>query len=478
MPIKNKQGSLYAILGSGGLGVAVAKELEGHDVSLLFIEKDATRVETLKEQGFDIEIGDISDPDVINTLKMSNPDVVFLLSSDGDANLQALQQLKKLDPDVYTISRAIDRTNKERLESAGTDYAIQSTRAAANYIVGLIKQATKLKKARELKRIIRGMNGGRLAIVMHNNPDPDAISGAMALKEIANKVGVESKILYHGRIGHQENKAFVNLLGIDLERMDEYDLSSYTHIALFEGAIPGVNNQLPQGTEISIAIDHHPVNIDDVKADFIDIQPELGASATIMAIYLKDLQIKISGELATALLYGIRVDTDEFKKNATPLDLSAAAFLYPQVDHEILSQIETPSMSIETLDIMGHAIKNRLVKGSYLISNVGNIRDRDALPQAADYLLNLEGVTTTVIFGLTDESIYLSGRSKDVRVNVGEVMREAFGETYGGGHATSAGAHIPLGVFSGTKDKQTLMKLTEEAVVSKLFDVMGVEKEE
>ncbi|MCK5216782.1 MAG: NAD-binding protein, partial [Methanosarcinales archaeon] len=171
MPIKNKPGSLYAILGSGGLGVAVAKELEGHDVSLLFIEKDATRVETLKEQGFDIEIGDISDPDVINTLKMSNPDVVFLLSSDGDANLQALQQLKKLDPDVYTISRAIDRTNKERLESAGTDYAIQSTRAAANYIVGLIKQATKLKKARELKRIIREMNGGRLAIVMHNNPD-------------------------------------------------------------------------------------------------------------------------------------------------------------------------------------------------------------------------------------------------------------------------------------------------------------------
>jgi len=127
---------------------------------------------------------------------------------------------------------------------------------------------------------------------------------------------------------------------------------------------------------------------------------------------------------------------------------------------------------------MGHAIKNRLVKGSYLISNVGNIRDRDALPQAADYLLNLEGVTTTVIFGLTEESIYLSGRSKDVRVNVGEVMREAFGETYGGGHATSAGAHIPLGVFSGTKDKQTLMKLAEEAVVRKLFDVMGVEKEE
>ncbi len=460
------------------MGIAVAKELDDHDISLIFIEKDASKAETLKEQGYDVEIGDISEFETIKALDMPSIEVAFILSSDGKANLKALAHIKKIKPDVYTVSRAIDQNNKEKLEAAGVDSAILPARAVANVIVQSVKRAASLKKARELKRCIEKMDGKKLAIVMHNNPDPDAISGAMALSEIANNVGVKSEILYHGKIGHQENKAFVNLLDIDIERMEKYDLSEFSNIALFECAIPGINNLVPSDTRINIVIDHHPVNISEVKADFIDIQPDIGASATIMATYLKELHINFSSELATALLYGIRVDTHEFKKNATPSDLEAAAFLYPLVDHDILSQIETPSMSTETLDIMGYAIQNRQVLGSYLISNVGPIRDRDALPQAADYLLNLEGVTTTIIFGLTEESIHISGRSKDVRVNIGEIMREAFGEEHGGGHSTSAGAQIPLGVFSGTKDKQTLMRLAEEAIVKMLFDVMGMEEKE
>ncbi|MCL7415012.1 MAG: DHH family phosphoesterase [ANME-2 cluster archaeon] len=460
------------------MGVAVAKELEGRDVSLIFVEKVASKAETLKEQGFDVEIGDISDYETISALDVSNIDVAFILSSDSEANLKALTHLKKLNPDIYTVSRANDQNSKERLEAAGVDSAVMPVRAAARVVVQSVERANILKKAHALQNTIKEIGKGKLAIVVHNNPDPDAISGAMALKEIAKNVGVESEIIYNGFIGHQENKAFVNLLDIDIERIDEYDPSQFSNIALFECAIPGANNLLPPEVKVNIIIDHHPVSSTEITADFIDIQPDIGASATIMTTYLKELGINISSELATALLYGIRVDTHEFKKNATQADLNAAAYLYPRVDHEILSLIETPSMSTETLDIMGDAIKNRQVTGSYLISNVGSIRDRDALPQAADYLLNLEGVSTTIIFGLTEETIHLSGRSKDVRVNVGEVMREAFGEEYGGGHATSAGAQIPLGVFSGTKDKNTLMKLVEEAVVKKLFEVIGMEREE
>lgn len=476
--LDTKTKAIYAILGSGGMGNSVAKELEERNVGLIFIEKDASKAETLKEQGFDVEIGDISQPQTIKILDIPNLEVAFILSSDGEANFQALTNLKKLKPDVYTVARAIDQANKERLEAAGIDSAILLNKATAHFMVQSVERAATLKKTKELQKVIRELGDKELAIVLHNNPDPDAISGAMALKEIAKSVNVKSEILYHGRIGHQENKAFVNLLDIDLERMDQYDLSRFSKIALFECQIPGVNNLLQAGTKVDIVIDHHPANVSEVKADYIDIQPNIGASATIMTIYLKELNLEISSELATALLYGIRVDTDEFKKNTTQEDMAAAAFLHPMVNHNILSQIETPSMSTETLDVMGYAIKNRQVIGSYLISNVGLIRDRDALPQAADYLLNLEGITTTIIFGLSEDTIHISGRSKDIRVNIGDVMREAFGEEYGGGHTTAAGGQIPLGVFSGTKDKQTLMKLAEEAVVKKLFAVMGVEEKE
>ncbi|MCK4938339.1 MAG: NAD-binding protein [Methanosarcinales archaeon] len=457
------------------MGVAVAKELEEQDISLIFVEKDASKAETLKEQGYDVEIGDISNYETISALDVLNIDVAFILSSDDEANIKALTHLKKLKQDIYTVSKVNDQNIKDRMEAAGVDLAVLPTRAAAKAVVQAVEKAAILKKAHELMRVIKEMDKGKLGIVVHNNPDPDAISGAMALKEIAKTVGVDSEIIYNGLIGHQENKAFVNLLDIDIERMTEYNPSKFSNLALFESAIPGVNNFLPPDAQVNIVIDHHPVGTTEVKADFIDIQPEIGASATIMTTYLKELGTKVNSELATALLYGIRVDTQEFKKNTTQSDLNAAAFLYPLVDHEILSKIETPSMSTETLDILGHAIKNRQLTGSYLISNVGSVRDRDALPQAADYLLNLEGVSTTIIFGLTEDTIHLSGRSKDARVNIGVVMREAFGEEYGGGHATSAGAQIPLGVFSGTKDKHNLMKLVEEAVVKKLFEVIGVD---
>ena len=140
----------------------------------------------------------------------------------------------------------------------------------------------------------------------------------------------------------------------------------------------------------------------------------------------------------------------------------------------------SPSMSPETLDVLAEAIRNRDVKGSHLVSNAGFIRDRDALSQAAQHLLNLEGITTSAVFAIADDTIYLAARSKDIRLNIGKVLQDAFddvGEVVG--HSTDASAEIPLGIFTGLEitgdNRETLLNLTEEAVRSKLFEAMGVE---
>ncbi|NJD03503.1 MAG: potassium transporter TrkA, partial [Ruminiclostridium sp.] len=211
--------------------------------------------------------------------------------------------------------------------------------------------------------------------------------------------------------------------------------------------------------------------------EYIDIRPNIGATATIMTKYLQELEIPIKTELATALLYGKKVDTDDFRSNTAPADMPAAAYLFPLANLAILHRIETPSKSTESIDILGEAIKNRQIKGSYLISNVGTIRDRDTLAQAADYMLTLEGITTTLVFGLSEDTIYISGRSRDDRINIGKILTDAFGADKAGGHATLGGAQIPLGVFSGTKDMQTLLKLAEEAVVKRFLTVIGMQKE-
>ncbi len=471
----------YAVLGSGGIGLSLANELAIRDKNIILIDNDSAKVETLKEQNLNAMLGDIGDIEVLGKLDFRCLKSVFIVSSDIEANKAALIFIKKTAPDVQIVARAHDYHQKEELETAGADLVVLPSKlphkSIALAIVQYIERVTSVKLAQQLKKLISNVMDGKFAIIVHDNPDPDAISSAMGLKEIASSVGVKAEILYKGMIGHHENKAFVNLLDVEMDRSKDFKPSEYRKIAMIECSVPGVNNLLLPGTEVSIVIDHHQANIDEVMAEYVDIRPNIGATATIMTKYLQDLEIPIKTELATALLYGIKVDTNYFRRNTDPADLIAAAYLYPLANHDILSRIEIPSRSAEEIEVLGDAIKNRDIKGSYLISNVGTIRNRDTLAQAADYLLTLEGITTTIVFGLGEDNIYISGRSRDPRINIGKVMQDAFGGDKAGGHSALAGAQIPLGVLSGTKDKQTLMKLAEEVVVKRLLSVIGIQKE-
>ena len=137
-------------------------------------------------------------------------------------------------------------------------------------------------------------------------------------------------------------------------------------------------------------------------------------------------------------------------------------------------------MSPETLDVLAEAIRNRDVQGSHLVSNAGFIRNREALSEAAQHLLNLEGITTTAVFAIADDTIYLAARSKDIRMNIGSVLADAFGDSGDVvGHSTDATVEIPLGIFTGIEtteeNQETLLSLVREAVKTKLFAAMGVE---
>jgi nanoRNase/pAp phosphatase (c-di-AMP/oligoRNAs hydrolase) len=477
MPIR----ATYAILGSGGIGLALANELGTRNKNIILIDNDSAKVETLKEQNLNAFLGDIEDTEVLEKLDFKHLKSVFIVSSDIDANKHALAFIKRTAPDIQTVARAHDYQQKEEIEAAGADLVVLPSKlpqkAIALAVVQYVEKITSVKLAQDLKKLVSTVGEGKFAIIVHNNPDPDAISSAMGLKEIAGSVGVKAEILYKGQIGHHENKAFVNILDVELDQSKDFKSSEYRKIALIECSVPGVNNLLPPDTPVSIIIDHHQADIEEVKAEYVDIRPNIGATATIMTKYLQDLEIPIKTELATALLYGIKVDTDDFRRNTDPADFMAAAYLYPLANQEILTKFETPSRSVEEIDVLGEAIKNREIKGSYLISNVGTIRNRDTLAQAADYLLTLEGITTTIVFGLGEDHIYISGRSRDVRINIGKVMQDAFGADKAGGHAMLAGAQIPLGVFGGTRDKQTLMKLAEEVVVKQILSVIGIQKE-
>ncbi|WP_049984863.1 DHH family phosphoesterase [Halobellus rufus] len=402
-------------------------------------------------------------------------DLVFVGSDDGPTNAAAAEAARSAYPDaelVAYVGLEADEALRDRIESVAdrTVDAVEAIhRRLRDLTIGL--GASRLHR---LYTALRRING-RLAVVMHDNPDPDAIASALALSRIAEAIGIDADPCYFGDISHQENRALVNLLGLDLTELDEAgDVTEYGGVALVDHSRPGVNDGLPEDTDVDIVVDHHPPRA-PVEAHFVDLRRDVGSTSTLLAEYLRRAGIDPEESLATALLFGIRIDTNDFSREVSPVDFEAAAWLLAHADLSLLDRVESPSMSPAVVETLARAIRNRDVRGDALASNVGPISDRDALAQAADRLLNMEGVRIAVVYGFKDGTVYVSGRARGTDVDLGETLRDAL-DAIGsaGGHADMAGAQIPLGIL-GDVDDDSAAELTDivtEVIASRLFETL------
>ncbi len=473
---------MYIVFGCGSTGNTVVSALNKAGKEVLVVDKNEKTLSTWKKQHVDVMVTDISAFN-LNSPICKGANIFIILTGDSKGNLQLVKKLKKKLPNKFVLVRASDQDEADGLKANGADMILQTSKVLAQTILPELEAIEIKQSAFTLVDIIKQSNGKELTIFLQDNPDPDAIASGLTLKHVSKFCDVESKIYYGGNISHQKNKTLINLLNIDLIKAKTKEeatqiAKSAGKVALIEASIPSKNNILPEeGVIPDLIFDHHQVDMSSVRGEFVDIQPKLGATSTIMTKYIRQLNIKPNPQLATALLYGIRTDTNGFTRNTTSDDLGAASYLIPLVDVNILSQLESPPMSLETLDIIGRAIRNREIRGSYLASFVEFINERDALPQAAEMMLQLEGVNTVLIFGINEDKVQLSARSRDTRVNLGLLMQSAFGKLNTGGHATMAAGTINLGILGDANDRTSLLKVTSDAVTKKFFSAVGAEFE-
>jgi len=460
------------VLGCGTIGHRIVERLPRTD-DLLVIDDDAGTVETLRESDIRAEQGDPTDPEVLNAV--TEPAVVLIAGDRTDRNRLALEHAANRFPGASLVVYAGGNPTGEnrRLIDALGDYVIDPTMATAAEIVDRAVSPT-AQNALGLRQQLAQIDG-RLAVVAHDNPDPDAIASAVALVDIANHVGVDAEACYFGEISHQENRAMVNLLELRLRNLEPGDsLEEYDAFALVDHSRPGVNDQLPEELAIDIVIDHHPPR-GPVPGMFVDIHANVGATSTVLAEYLERFGVDIDPQTATALFYGIRVDTKDFTREVSAMDFTAAAILLPYVDTNRLRQIEAPTVGGETLDTVARAIKNRTRRGSVVAASAGRITDRDALPQAADQLLAIEGVDTVLVFGLLDGQVFVSARSRASAIDLGETLRDAYDQIgSAGGHADMAGAQLEVGILAGTDDERadSLLSVVEEVITDRFFEAI------
>jgi nanoRNase/pAp phosphatase (c-di-AMP/oligoRNAs hydrolase) len=325
------------------------------------------------------------------------------------------------------------------------------------------------KNKNDLGAFLKLREGERHVIVLQDYPDPDAISSAFAYQLISGQFGIQSDIIYSGKISHQQNIALVRLLGIALVSFDEN-----TNLSIYQGAV-FIDNQGSTSSEIVdalqaasipplVVIDHHEPQ-DRISPVFADIR-KTGATATIFSHYFEqglyplDPAKKEHVLVATALLHGIMTDTADFSL-AKKEDFLASAFLSKYHDQQFLAQIISQSRSKQVMEFIYKALSNRFVSESFSIAGIGYLRaeDRDVIPQAADFLLTEENVNTVIVYGIVTglergERLVGSMRTTKVTLYPDDFIKEALGKDarghyFGGGKISAGGFEIPVGFLSG-----------------------------
>jgi nanoRNase/pAp phosphatase (c-di-AMP/oligoRNAs hydrolase) len=349
----------------------------------------------------------------------------------------------------------------------------------------------------DLAQILGAHRGERHLIVLQDFPDPDGISSAFAHQIISAEFDIAVDIVYSGRISHLQNVALVKFLGIDLVRYSpSLDLDQYA------GAV-FVDNQGTSAETIThaleesripplIVVDHHEFQ-ERLLPEFGDIR-EVGATATIYTQYLASglLQMERSHRehvlTATALMHGIITDTNDFIR-AGDEDFQAAAFLSRYRDADLLEQIMSQARSKPTMETIRQALTERVTAESFSITGIGYLRaeDRDAIPQAADFLLTEENVHTAIVYGIVtqgdrEEVMIGSMRTSRITVDPDEFIKEVFGQDalgkyFGGGRPMAGAFEIPIGFLSGGREdayRTQKWEVYDNQIKRKIFDKIGV----
>jgi nanoRNase/pAp phosphatase (c-di-AMP/oligoRNAs hydrolase) len=317
------------------------------------------------------------------------------------------------------------------------------------------------------KLYVIARRAGRLLILPHNDPDPDAIASAVALRYLlAKRLGLESTIAYQGIIGRAENKALLRYLDQPVVPLRDADLQESSCLALIDtqpgaGNItlpPGATCAVPSGAgRVVLVIDHHAWREETAMASFADVRPQLGATSTILTQYLQAAGVEPSSSLATALFYGIKTTTMGLSRDTSPADAAAYSFLQPRIEIAALAKIEHAQVPADYFRSFDAALRAARMYDGLILAYLAALSYPDLAAEIADVLLRLEKAQCVICMGVYQGALILSVRTRS-QEHMAEKLVQAItaGEGSAGGHGTMAGGQIPLGA-SGAEQKALLV---------------------
>ncbi len=293
-----------------------------------------------------------------------------------------------------------------------------------------------------LDRLLAVITKPKVYIQTHNYPDQDALASAYGLQQLLLYKGIESTICYQGEIDKANTITMTEALELQLYDVDDLPIQADDEIILVDGQKGNVNLEELIGDEIA-CIDHHPMQeVDSYR--FYDIR-KVGACATMIGEYFLENNIPVSEKVATALVYGIKMDTANLMRQTTAADVDVFCAMYKKASIEMIQRFESNSLILTDLDAYREALKDLKIYGHNIgMANVGANCSEAMMGTLSDFIMSLDVVDFSVVYSYRAGGLKLSVRSEVPGVDAGVIVRKALSgyPGGGGGHAGMAGGFV------------------------------------
>lgn len=280
-----------------------------------------------------------------------------------------------------------------------------------------------------------------IVIQMHDNPDADTVGSGYAIYKYFQSYGKKVRLIYSG--SYKITKSNMILMIKELDIPVEYVESIETpELLLTVDCQYGEGNVTGFGAKNVAIIDHH--NTGRNSDAMCEIRSHLVSCATICYDMLLRAGFDINGDksVATALYYGLYMDSNGFSEIRHPLERDMMEYL--KIDHSIIKKLIHSNFSITELETAGIAMIRHNLDTIRRVSIIkANPCDPNILGIIGDMVLQVDTVDVSIVYNECPGGYKLSIRSCIDTVAANDMaayISEGIGN--GGGHDDKAGGYI------------------------------------
>jgi nanoRNase/pAp phosphatase (c-di-AMP/oligoRNAs hydrolase) len=308
-------------------------------------------------------------------------------------------------------------------------------------------------------RLLRAVGAHEgIVVVMHDNPDPDAIAAGWAVRTLCQqRLGKTPRLVGGGDIVRAENRHLIKVLDPPIELAHDLVVSKTTAAILVDCGFPADNHLLTKEEVRPVAvIDHHlrpdaPAH----RLPFADVRPTVAAAASITGSYLREQKIEPSARLATALYYAIRTETRGSQAHHSRLDRSVLRWLADRVNPTWVAQIESAPLPRAYFVDLARALHHTSLYGDAAFCLLPRAHGSEIVGEVADLLIRYEAVRCVLCAALVADDLVMSVRTAGGGPDAAGLVRATLSglRGSGGGHAHRAGGKIPAASLAGTSGR-------------------------